>query len=82
MTILKIVHFLIRNQSNEIKSYLDGIYNSVVIKDIASRKKILDVLALENITRFMFDNIGNPLSIKKIADTLTSNGRKIDVKTV
>lgn len=37
---------------------------------------------LESITRFMFDNIGNPLSMKKIADTMTSDGRKIDVKTV
>lgn len=37
---------------------------------------------LESVTRFLFDNIGNPLSSKKIADTLTSAGRKIDVKTV
>lgn len=37
---------------------------------------------LESVTRFMFDNIGNILSTKKIADTMTSAGRKIDVKTV
>lgn len=37
---------------------------------------------LESVTRFMFDNIGSPLSIKKIADTMTSDGRKIDAKTV
>lgn len=72
----------LRDQANEIKSYLDGIYNTVVIKDIAIRKKISDISMLESITRFMFDNIGNPLSMKKIADTMTSDGRKIDVKTV
>lgn len=72
----------LRDQVNEIKSYLDGIFNTVVVKDIASRKKISDVLMLESVTRFMFDNIGNPLSVKKIADTMTSGGRKIDVKTV
>ncbi len=72
----------LRDQVNEIKSYLDGIFNTVVVKDIASRKKISDVLMLESVTRFMFDNIGNPLSVKKIADTMTSDGRKIDVKTV
>lgn len=72
----------LREQINEIKSYLDGIYNTVVVKDIASRKKIADISMLESITRFMFDNIGNPLSMKKIADTMTSDGRKIDVKTV
>lgn len=37
---------------------------------------------LESVTRFVFDNIGSPLSMKKIADTMTSDGRKIDVKTV
>ncbi len=72
----------LRGQVNEIKPYLDGIYNTVVVKDIASRKKIADISMLESITRFMFDNIGNPLSMKKIADTMTSDGRKIDVKTV
>ncbi len=72
----------LRDQANEIKQYLDGIYNTVVVKDIAYRKKITDISMLENITRFMFDNIGNPLSMKKIADTMTSDGRKIDVKTV
>lgn len=72
----------LRGQVNEIKPYLDGIYNTVVVKDIASRKKIADISMLESVTRFMFDNIGNPLSMKKIADTMTSDGRKIDVKTV
>ena len=72
----------LRDNVNAIKPYLDGIYNTVVIKDIATRMKITDMSMLESITRFMFDNIGNPLSMKKIADTMTSDGRKIDVKTV
>ena len=71
-----------RDQAGEIKSYLDAIYNTVVVKDIATRMGLSDVFVLESITRFMFDNIGNPLSMKKIADTMTSDGRKIDVKTV
>lgn len=37
---------------------------------------------LKSVLRFVFDNIGNPLSSKKIADTMTSDGRKIDAKTV
>lgn len=72
----------LRKQANTIKPYLDGIYNTVVVKDIAARKKITDISMLESVTRFMFDNIGNPLSMKKIADTMTSDGRKIDVKTI
>ena len=39
-------------------------------------------MMLRSILHFVFDNIGNPLSSKKIADTLTSEGRKIDTKTV
>lgn len=69
-------------QPKEIKDYLDGIYNTIIVKDIAKRNKITDTMMLESVTRFVFDNIGSPLSTKKIADTMTSEGRKIDVKTV
>lgn len=69
-------------QPKEIRDYLEGIYNTIVVKDISSRKKIQDTMMLESVTRFLMDNIGNPLSTKKIADTMTSDGRKIDVKTV
>lgn len=73
---------ILRKNTREIKAYLQAIYNTVVVKDIAAHKKISDTLMLESVTRFMFDNIGNLVSSKKIADTLTSAGRKIDVKTV
>ena len=72
----------LKGQPNEIRDYLEGIYNTIVVKDIVSRKKITDVLMLKSILRFVFDNIGSPLSSKKIADTMTSYGRKIDTKTV
>lgn len=72
----------LKGQPNEIRDYLDAVYNTIVVKDVASRKKISDTMMLESVTRFVFDNIGSPLSTKKIADTMTSNGRKIDVKTV
>ena len=57
-------------------------YNTIVVKDIALRKKIPDTMMLESVVRFIFDNIGNPVSTKKIADTMTSDGRKTDAKTV
>ncbi len=72
----------LRDTPKELYNYLEGIYNSIVVKDIANRRKITDTMMLESITRFLFDNIGNPMSTKKIADTMTSMGRKIDVKTV
>ena len=72
----------LKNQPDEIRDYLEGIYNTIVVKDIINRKKITDTMMLKSVLRFVFDNIGNPLSSKKIADTMTSEGRKIDTKTV
>jgi len=70
------------DKPKDIRAYLDGIYNSVVLKDVVKRKKIADVSALESVIRFMFDHIGNLSNAKSIADTLTSAGRKISTHTV
>lgn len=72
----------LKGQPKEITLYLEGLYNTIVVKDISQRNKFPDTMMLESIARFVFDNIGNPMSTKKIADTMTSFGRKIDVKTV
>ncbi len=66
----------------EVDKYLDSIYNTIIVKDIAIRKKIADIGMFKSVTKFMFSSIGSSLSIKKIADTLTSNGRSISVHTV
>ena len=66
----------------DIRAYLDGIYNTILIKDIATRKKISDISALDSVVRFMFDNIGNLSSSTKIANTMCSSGRNITVPTV
>lgn len=63
-------------------TYLDGIYSTILVKDVMQRRRIADSGLLESVTRFLFDSIGSLVSTKKIADTLTSRGRKIDVKTV
>lgn len=66
----------------DIRQYLEGIYDSIVLKDIVTRKRFQDVDMLKSVVRFLFDNIGNMCSTKKIADTMTSAGRKISVHTV
>ena len=66
----------------QIYDYLNGIYSTVVLKDVIGRTRIADNMMLESIVRFVFDNIGNQLSTKSISDFMTSSGRKIDVKTV
>ena len=59
-----------------------GIYNTVLLNDIVKRLNVADVNMLEVITRFAMHNIGNRTSPTTIANTMTSQGRKIDPKTV
>lgn len=72
----------LKDHPDEVRNYLEGLYNTIVVKDIMNRKKITDPMMLKSILKFVFDNIGSPLSSKKIADTMTSAGRKIDARTV
>jgi predicted AAA+ superfamily ATPase len=69
-------------QDNIRMQYLDGLYNTVLVKDVLARKKIADPTLLGDIFRFLLDNIGNIVSSKKIADSLTSYGRKASPLTV
>jgi len=64
------------------RDYLMAIYNTVLLKDIVARRRINDIPLLESVIRFLFDNIGNTVSSKKIADSLTSYGRKTTSVTV
>jgi hypothetical protein len=53
-----------------IHDYLDGIYNTIVRRDVLLRKGMQDSSQFENITRFLFDNIGSEVSVNKIFNTL------------
>jgi predicted AAA+ superfamily ATPase len=64
------------------KDYLDGIYNTVVVKDILSRNNFQNISLLNSILKFMIDNVGNLVSANNIADYLSSNGQKTHVDTV
>ena len=70
------------DNAKEIRMYLDGLYNTVIVNDIAERKDISDIAMLKDVIKFMFDNVGNISSRTGIANTMTSNGRKISVPTV
>ena len=68
--------------AKEIRMYLDGLFNTVIVNDISERKEISDIGMLKDVIKFMFDNVGNLCSSTSIANTMTSNGRKISVPTV
>ncbi len=68
--------------SKTIDPYLEGIYSTILIKDVANREGISDVSLLEGIVKTISSSIGSPISTKKISDTINSSGRKISVNTV
>lgn len=65
-----------------IRQYIEGIYTTILLKDVAAREKIKDISVLENILKTIASSIGSPLSAKKISDTLVSGGRRISPNTV
>lgn len=63
---------ILKSNPNDLDKYLDGIFSTIVYKDIMARNNITDKILLESILKFIFDSIGSPISTKKISDTLTS----------
>lgn len=66
----------------DIHAYLEGIYTTVILKDVLTRKKIADPDMLQRVVKFLADNIGSPISATSIANTLTSHQRKVSFHTV
>jgi len=65
-----------------LNEYLEGLYSTIVIKDISQRYRFSDLMMLQSVISYCADNIGNITSTKRIADLMSAQGRKIDVKTV
>lgn len=72
----------LKNDNNLYENAIKGIYNTVFMKDIIERNKLVDATLLEKILKFLMSNIGSLISSKKIADFLTSQGTKITHNTV
>ena len=66
----------------DVQEYLRGLYNTILLKDVVQRLRVTDVAILESIVKYIFANVGSLLSASKIANSLTSAGRKVDSKTV
>lgn len=73
---------IIDTNPNDIDKYMDGIFSTIVYKDIMARNNITDKILLESILKFIYDSIGSPISTKKISDTLTSKGMSTSNHTV
>ena len=78
--------------SEKVETYLEGIYNTVIVKGIEdrqarkesepSKRKITDITLLKTIAKYLASVAGNPVSIRSITNYLTSNGRKLSPNTV
>jgi len=64
------------------RTYIEGIYSTILLKDVASREGIADITLLEDIVRFLSSSIGSPISAKRISDSINASGRKVSVNTV
>ena len=88
-----IPYVAVMNRTDEkVNQYLEGIYNTVIVKDIeerqtrkekdAGKRKITDIALLKTIARYLASVIGSPVSMKSVTDYLTSSGRKVSPNTV
>lgn len=78
--------------AGKVDTYLEGIYNTVIVKDIEDRqshrasnpdkRKITDIALLKTIAKYLASVVGSPVSIRSIADYLISSGRKVSPNTV
>lgn len=76
----------------KVNTYIEGIYNTVVVKDIEDRqkrretdpdkRKINDIALLKTIAKYLSSVVGSPVSVKSVTDYLISNGRKVSPNTV
>ncbi len=73
---------ILQDDPNGLDTYLEGIFSTIVYKDIITRNNITDKMLLESVLKFIFDSIGSPISTKKISDTLTSKGISTSNHTV
>ncbi len=81
------------NKTEEkVNTYIEGIYNTVVVKDIEDRqkrretdtdkRKINDIALLKTIAKYLSSVVGSPVSVRSVTDYLTSNGRRVSPNTV
>ena len=80
------------NSPEKLNTYLEGIYNTVIIKDIEERqsrkekdpakRKISDIALLKNISRYLAGVVGNPVTVRSVTNYLVSGGRQVSPNTV
>jgi predicted AAA+ superfamily ATPase len=72
----------LKNDMELTDQYLEGIYNTILVKDVVARKGVGDVALLKNIVKFLCSSIGSSVSVANVTDYINNSGRSITQKTV
>lgn len=60
-----------------VRDYLQGVYNTIMMRDVISREQIRNVPFMENLSRFIADNDGKLISTSSIVKFMRSQGDKV-----
>ena len=73
----------LHNISNDAyENYLRSLYAAILEKDIKPRNQIYNQVAFDNLTRFLSDSVGNPVSARSIANYFLHTKDNIEDKTI
>lgn len=76
------IHQLAALSEESFNGYVNGIYSTIVLRDIAWRHQIRNMPLLDRIVRFVMDNIGNITNANRINAYLKSQKLSVGVDTV
>lgn len=64
------------DEESQIRDYLQGVYSTIMMRDVIARGEIRNVPFIENLSTFIADNIGKLISVRNIANVMKSQGEK------
>lgn len=78
----EVANMLATGAGSEVSKYLEGVYNTIIEKDVKKRKNMRSMDDFRRVYLYCLDNIGNIMSSNRVANVLNDAGRNIDRKTV
>jgi predicted AAA+ superfamily ATPase len=69
-------------EEKDIKNYLYGVFDSIILRDVVQRLKIRDIQLFNLILQYIIDTIGREFSAENTIKFLKSEGREISTQTI
>lgn len=74
-------HFEISDDT-QVKDYLFGVYNTIMLQDVISREKIRNTAFIKTLSVYLSDNIGKLFSVRNISNTMKSQGENVSAQLI